>query len=264
MKLALWQADPGSGHWPETFARLAVTARAARLAGAELLLCPELLLSSYNDPAAIRRLAQPPDGPENRQIDALAAELGLAIAYGYPEAAPGGAIYNSARLVGADGRICLNHRKIHLFGDQERGVFTPGDTVTPPIVWGGFRIGLLVCFDIEFPESARQLALLGADLLLVPTALPAGDDQVPTLLIPARAAENGLFVAYANYHGTQNGLAFAGLSCVAGPDGTKSAACGPGPALCIVDLDQTAIAQARQTVNYLHARRLGLPSPLPS
>jgi nitrilase len=256
MKLALWQPAPHAGDWQDLLQNLAASLAAAQAQGAGLLLCPELFVSGYNDDATILARAEPCDGPLGAEISGLAARFGLAVVYGYPERpVPGGPIYNAARLVGPAGKALLNCRKTHLYGARERALFTPGERLGGTAVLGEWRIGMLICFDIEFPEAARSLALAGANLLLVPTALPAGGEVVPNYLVPARAAENGIYVAYADYSGQENGLTYAGLSCIMGPDGGTIGRLGEAPGLLFGVIDTEAVRRTRLEIDYLRERR---------
>ncbi len=134
--------------------------------------------------------------------------------------------------------MLAHYRKIQLFGEMERASFRAGEDLPPVFELGGRRFGLLICYDIEFPEHARGLARRGAQAILVPTANPSGYEHVQRLLVPARACENGVFVAYANYCGTDQGLRFGGGSVIAGPDGAALASSGTAPALLIADLPE--------------------------
>jgi len=106
---------------------------------------------------------------------------------------------------------------------------------------------------VEFPEAVRAVALRGADLLIAPTANMQGFDTVPLTLVPARAYENQLFVAYANACGREGELVYGGLSGVAAPDGSLLAQAGRGDALLVVDL--VADHPGRRLNSYLADRR---------
>ena len=175
------------------------------------------------------------DGDAAVRIAQIATANRLAIAYGYAEGETA-AVFNSVQLIGPAGARLANYRKTHLFGPAERAVFRPGAGFAAPIEVGGFMISMLICYDIEYPESVRALALMGADLVLVPTALGQGFANVPDLIVPARAVENRVFVAYCNHAGVENGLEFPGLSRLAGPDGAIIAAAGAGEALIVGDI----------------------------
>lgn len=240
--------------------RLASAARTAAARGARLLVAPEMHLTGYAvGPEAVERLAEPADGPSAERAAAIARATGVALAYGYPERAEGG-VYNAALLIDRDGRR-LGHRKAHLFGDLDRGMFAPGpgpkpgSETSPLLDLDGLRLGLLICYDVEFSEAARALALAGADLLVVPTALMEPHEAVARLVVPARAFENGLFVAYANRCGREGDLAYIGQSCVIGPDGADITRAGRDPALVLADLDPAALRAARAANPYLEDRR---------
>ncbi len=234
MKLCLMQIAPPSAP-AETLSALAGWATAAAAQGAAALVLPELVLPGYNRPAAHRDLAEPQGGPWQDAVARIARAAGIAICYGWAER-DGAAVYNVASVIGADGTTLAHYRKIQLFGPMEHASFIPGTEAPPVFELAGRRCGLLICYDIEFPEHARALGRRGVDLLLVPTANPEGYPHVPDLLVPARAYENRMVVAYANYAGDDNGLRFGGGSVVVGPDGQALARSGTTPAVLTVEL----------------------------
>lgn len=235
MKLAVFQSHPVRADKAANLARLREVSRVAALAGADILIAPELFLTRYNVGAETHRLAEPLDGPSIGEARAVARETGCAIVLGYPEAALG-RVYNSAALIGGDGEILSNYRKINLFGDVERSLFAAGDAV-PTVACKGRRIALGICYDIELPEFGRLATAEGADLLLVPTANMAPYWQVPTTALRARALENGVTTVYANLHGCDESYEYTGMSCVVGPDGTDLARAGRrSECLLIVDV----------------------------
>jgi 5-aminopentanamidase len=240
MKLALWQTQGRTGDVAASLDTLASSASRARAAGAQLLLCPECWLAGYNVGEQVHRLAQAADGEAAQRIAAIARSHGLAIAYGYAERAGDGTIFNSAQVIGPAGEPLAHYRKTHLFGAQERASYHPGAGFVPPFEFAGLRIGLLICYDIEYPESVRALMLLGADLVLVPTALTPEYLQVPQVIVPARSLENQVFIAYCNRTGVENGMPFLGHSCITGPDGRLLAAAADGEALLVAHVDAAA------------------------
>jgi predicted amidohydrolase len=263
MKIALWQTVGNTADVAANLAALDATAQAAATAGASLLLCPECWLSGYNIGAAVAELAEPFDGPSAQRIAALAQRHAIAIAYGYPERDTRSArIFNSVQVLGADGSQLAHYRKTHLFGPAERAAYEPGERFTAPFSFGGFRLGVLICYDIEFPEAARSLALAGAEVLLVPTALTDEYHSVPSLLVPARAVENQIFVAYCNHAGVENGMRFLGGSCLVGPDGASVAAAGVGEALLIAEIDRHTQVAASKIYPYRGDRRPELYGPV--
>ncbi|MBP1807444.1 carbon-nitrogen hydrolase family protein [Rubellimicrobium aerolatum] len=235
MRLAVFQSHPARADKAANLARLREVARASALAGADVLVCSELFLTRYNIGAETRRLAEPLDGPSVSEARGIARDSGCAIVLGYPELACG-AVHNSAAMIGADGEVLANYRKINLFGDAERSLFVPGDRV-PTVPYKGRRIALGICYDIELPEFGRLAAAEGADLLLVPTANMAPYWEVPTTMLRARALENRLTIAYVNLHGRDETYDYTGLSGVVGPDGLDLARAGrQSECLLIVDV----------------------------
>ncbi|MDV7397713.1 nitrilase-related carbon-nitrogen hydrolase, partial [Arthrospira platensis SPKY1] len=104
----------------------------------------------------------------------------MAIVYGYPEQRPEGhRPFNAVQMVDADGTPVARYAKTHLFGAMDRAQFSPGAEAPRVFSWRGWRVGLLICYDVEFPETVRVLGLQGADLVLVPTANMREFDEVP-------------------------------------------------------------------------------------
>lgn len=253
MRIACWQAETTT-----VASGLRDAARRAAEAGAELLVTPEMSLTGYHlGPARLRAVAEPVGGPRCAAAAAVAAEFGLALVFGWPEAHRG-AIYNSVQLVDSTGARRALYRKAHLYGDLDGSVFTPGDVGVVQAELGALRVGLLVCYDVEFPEAVRAHAVAGTGLLVVPTALMRPWRFVAETMVPTRAFENRLFLAYTNWAGRERELSYCGLSRVVGPDGVVLAEAGERSSLLVADLDPGAPALARQAVTYLHDRRPAL------
>ena len=255
MRIACWQTRSG-GSGADLLARLTSISRTAAAAGADLLITPELSLTGYgvglDRPA---KAAEPVGGPLHDAVSRLAAEAGIAIVYGWPETA-GGTVYNSVQLIDARGETAAHYRKTHLYGEFDTAAFTAGSRPLVQADLGGVRVGLVICYDVEFPELVRMHALAGTQLLAVPTALVRPWTFVPRVLIPARAFESQLFIAYVNWSGPEP-AGYCGLSRVAGPDGELIAAdeTGTPEALLVAELDLTEIAAARRATPYLADRR---------
>lgn len=254
LTLALWQ----TAYTPttvEAMQRLDAAAAQARAQGAKLLITPEMFLTGYAIGAdRVAALAEPSDGPLAQAVAAIAQRHGVAIVYGYPEHNPSGKPFNAAQTIAPDGTRPMAYRKTHLFGDLDRAQFSAGDTASQVFTWRGWRLGLLICYDVEFPEAARGLALQGADAVLVPTANMVGFDEVQNILVPARACENRLFVTYANACGSEGDMHYGGLSTVAGALGASLVQAGREPGLLVVTLQRAALQAARQH-GYLRHRR---------
>lgn len=218
----------------------------------DLLLLPELFLTGYNIGDKVNDWAEPSDGPFAAEIAELAQRFGVAIHYGYAERADG-VIFGAAQCFAPDGSRLGSHRKLILPPGFEADHFSPGAGCSL-FDYRGLRIGTLICYDAEFPETVRHVAMLGADLILVPTALGAQWGWVGRTLIPARAYENGVFLAYANHAGEEDGMAYLGQSFIAAPDGEELARAGAGPEILIADLDPSRVRKAQERLPYLADR----------
>ena len=257
LRVALDQGTGRSGDPADALARLSDRARTAADAGADLLIGPEMSLTGYNIGESTARMAEPADGPFAERVACIAADTGIAIVHGFPER-DGGKIYNTVLLTGPDGGRLASYRKTHLFGDLDRGTFTPGDTPVVQADLGGVRLGLLICYDVEFPEPVRAHALAGTELLVVPTALMLPYTEVPDRIVPVRALENRIHLAYVNRCDTEGDLRYAGRSALIAPDGTQTLRAGPSEELLIGNVDAADIARAREEQSYLDDRRPGL------
>lgn len=244
VKLALWQSEPTNGRIETVFPSLCTQLQAVAKAGAKLLILPELFLPGYNRPDLHASSAQPIDGEWMGRLRDMAADAGCGLCLGWAER-DGDRVYNAATTIGPDGRILGHYRKIQLYGPMERASFARGDTLCAPFRIGGLRASMLVCYDIEFPGHAAALGQAGVDLILVPTANPAGFEHVQRRLVPARAHEADAVVAYANLVGPEGDVTFGGMSVIVGPDGEPLASAGTrGEAVLIVDLAAAAAIPA--------------------
>lgn len=244
MKIAICQAAGHPGNVKKNLALMERSARQAAAAGARLAVFPELFLTGYNIDVEAKRLAEPADGPSAGNAAAIARSARIALLYGYPERTEAG-VYNSALLIGADGAPRANCRKTHLYERAEKSLFCPGDRLTAATL-EGMLVGLLICYDVEFPEAVRRLTLAGADLILVPTALMKPYCGIIDTVIPARAYENQVYVAYANRCGSEGDLDYCGRSTVAAPDGKVAAQAGTGEEILYADIDRDVVAAARE------------------
>lgn len=256
MRVALYQCPPLPLDIDGNLTRLERQARAAALDGAQLLVCPEMFLTGYNiGSEAVNRLAQARDGMAAAQVAAIAQSAGIAILYGYPERSIDDQIYNAVQLIDAKGHSLCNYRKTHLFGELDKAMFVPGSDEFPIVELNGWRLGLLICYDLEFPENARRLALAGADLILVPTANMAPYDFVCEVTVRARAFENQSYLVYANYCGSEGDIHYCGLSSMCAPDGSLAAMAERSETLLIATLEPERVRASRAINTYFGDRR---------
>jgi len=217
-------------------------------AEADLAMFGELYLSGYMARDAIPKLAEPIEGPSVRAVQALAAEHGTHVLFGMPEKAAARTLYNTSVLVAPDGRT-WSYRKIYLanFGPFEEAVwFGPGRELVLADTKLG-KIGLLICYDLFFPELAKALALRGADVIAAVSAAPHTSRRFFDAILPARAIENATYVLYANLVGTELNQVFSGGSQAWGPRGEElGKAKDHREQVVAVDVDLEALDAARQ------------------
>lgn len=256
MRVALLQTA-GTGTVGGNLDLLEAKAAEAAEQGARLLIAPEMFLTGYNIGERAWALAEPANGPAAGRATEIARRHGLALLYGFPEFRDG-AVYNAVLWVDPEGHRRV-YRKAHLFGPDERRLFSPGQEHPPLIRFEGLKIGLLICYDVEFPEAVRALAVAGAELIAVPTALMQPYGFVADALVPTRAYENGVYLAYVNRAGAEGDLTYVGRSCLVGPDGRDLArAPGNAEALLVAEVALQEIARVREVNPYLHDLRRDL------
>lgn len=250
MKIAALQMQVINGDIDTNIARIATAARKAADGGAGLLIAPELAVNGYGAGEAFSETASPANGAVVERLAAIARENGLAIIAGFAEK-DGDVTYNSALFTDGAGTSAV-YRKSHLYGDYERRWFRPAAPSSVIVRHGGLNIGMLICYDVEFPENVRRLALDGVDLVVVPTALPASGAFIADKMIQVRAFENQIFVAYINHCGTAGRFSYAGLSRIAAPDGSLLAeAPAEGEALLFAEIAPSDYARSRAENSYL-------------
>lgn len=214
-------------------------------AGADVVVLPELATSGYvfasRDEA--RSLAITADHDVFARVtDALAGSSAVA-AFGFCERGDGGLVHNSAAIITADGLLEV-YRKTHLW-DTEKQFFTAGSALPPVVDTEAGRIGVLVCYDLEFPEMTRHLGVLGADLVVVPTnwpsgTRPAGERPVEVVIAMAAARTNRVVIACCDRTGTERGQEWTAGTAIIGHDGWVAATCDEaGIASADVDLSPT-------------------------
>ncbi|MGD9912770.1 MAG: carbon-nitrogen hydrolase family protein [Rhizobiaceae bacterium] len=256
MRIAALQMNAAAGEPSLNLGRIGNAVEAAARGGAALLIAPELAVPGYGAGDDFATLAEAGDGHLAQHLDELARRHGIAIVVGFAER-DGDIVYNSALFVDPAGQRAV-YRKSHLYGPYERQHFEPGRPVAVTFEFGGISCGLLICYDVEFPENVRRLAQAGVKLVLVPTALPATASNriIPEKMIPVRAFENQVFVAYVDLCGSDGRFDYGGLSTIAAPDGSVLAQAGFGDELLFAEIDTSAYAASAEANTYLADLRL--------
>jgi len=233
-----------------------LAAIAACAADTQLIVFPESHLIGFAAAESVAAIAEPLDGPTVSAVVSAAHERNIAVVVGTAEN-DNGRFYNTTLLITPEG-IALKYRKTHLW-PSERGVFEAGDRYAT-CLWNGVRVGLLICYDIEFPETARALAQLGAQLLIVTNGNMDPYGPTHRTAIMARAQENQAFALMVNrVEEGDGGLVFAGGSALVDPLGTLLFEAGREEGQFAVELDLTRLTVARQDYRYLEDQRLKLP-----
>jgi len=238
--------------------RAALDAVAAALdPGTGLVLLPEAFMRDFGAPDTdLAPTAEPLDGPFVQRLTALAADRGTTVVAGMFEVSDDPARpWNTLVVVDRDG-LRASYRKIHLydsFGYKESDRLT-GGAVEPVVVKvQGWQVGLMTCYDLRFPELARELVRRGAELLVLPAAWVAGPGKVHhwRTLVTARAIENTAYVAAVG----QPGPRYTGHSLVVGPAGEVVAELGDGDHVLVASVDRASLDEARSTNPSLANRR---------
>jgi predicted amidohydrolase len=203
--------------------------------GAAVAVFPECALTGYAltaDEAAEAAEAIP--GDRTRRLQAACRTARLIVQVGTIERDEDGQCFNAAVLIGPDG-VLARYRKTHLPLLGVDRYLAAGDELPSPAVTPAGRLGTLICYDLRFPEPARVLTLLGAQVVLLSTAWPAAAGLYPDFLARARAAENRVYLVAANRIGEERGTRYLGRSLIVSPEGEILAQASP-------DREETLIA----------------------
>jgi predicted amidohydrolase len=219
MRVAAVQMEPILGQLGENLERIRSELAKAAAAGAMLAVFPECALSGYGFGSRQEGLdhALSIEGPEVEQVAALTAVTGCGCIFGLLER-DGARLFNACVLLG-DGKVQGRYRKVHLPFLGVDMFVDPGDRPFAVHEHHGLRIGMHICYDGSFPETARVLTLQGADLLVLPTNWPTHSECAAEHMIPTRAMENTVYVMAVNRVGEESGFRFIGSSSIADPSG---------------------------------------------
>ena len=232
----------------------------AKAAGADFVIFPEMYSAAATPKSGVRpsEVAEPLDGPFVSRLAQAAREQGIYVVCGVYESIEGDQdrAYNTTVFFNRSGELIKAYRKTHLydaFSYIESDYIAAGNTPYEIIETEFGKIGLIVCYEVRFPEIARQFALQGADLLFVPAGWVAGpmkEDHWETL-VRTRAIENTMFVCAAD----QVGNIFAGRSMIVDPMGVIVASAGEEETLLVAELDLDRIQRVRGKLPSVANRR---------
>lgn len=248
----------------EDLTRISARAAEAGAKGASVLLLPELDWGGYGH-AEVNRHRALSQGQMLEKLGPLCNDRGVDIVIGYPER-DGDKIYNALIWIGSNGQILGNYRKLHLWGDYEASVFSPGMERPKLIERHGVKCGLMICFDLEHVAMGQDLARRGADIILVSSATSHPYYMVPRLEVPTRAYENLVFLAFCDRSDrshSDGACDFIGESRIVAPDASVLAAnSGREKEMITARIDPSAYAAWRAAHPYHQALRQDLyPAP---
>jgi predicted amidohydrolase len=258
-----------TGDWRENLETCADLVRKAEAESARLLVLPEGVLARFvEDRDRIREVAQPLDGPFVTGLAQVTEGLGVTVVVGIHERGdagdPDGKPFNTL-VVLRGGSVVATYRKLHLydaFSMRESDNVTAADSVPGLVDVDGFKVGLMTCYDVRFPELARLLALAGADVFVLPAAWVKGPlkEHHWRTLVTARALDNTVYVGASGESGPRN----IGQSLVVDPLGVTIAQAAEEPALITTVLTARRLAEARDRLPVLANRRFDVdPRPRP-
>ncbi|PJI94175.1 carbon-nitrogen hydrolase family protein [Luteimicrobium subarcticum] len=256
MRLTVAQLGAGTDRSANLEASRDAVSRAGRV-GADLVVLPEY--ASAFDPHGVGAAhAEPLSGPYVTGLRDVARRRGVGVVAGTLTPGTAGRAVNTVVAIDSTGELVGAYDKVHLydaFGHRESDRLDAGPADAAPLVWdvAGLRVGVMTCYDLRFPESARRLVDAGAEVLVVPAAWAAGPLKLDhwRTLARARAIENTVVVAAVG----QCGHGVTGHSLLVGPDGVVALECGDEPELRTVDLDPAELAEVRVSNPSLANRR---------
>ena len=255
MKLALIQMDVRLGAPDENFARAKDLVRKAAAGGPDVILLPETWNVGFFPRENLAALSDRDETRVRTEIGALAGELGVNIVAGSVANVRDGNVYNTSVTFDRLGNAVNVYDKTHLFSPMgEHGSFAKGGAVTR-FSLDGMNCGVIICYDIRFPELTRTMSVQGLDFLFVVSQWPKV--RVPQLkaLLRARAIENQCFACVCNACGTAGNTVYGGNSLVFDPLGEQLAEAGAGEEILFAECDPSGLQSIRESINVFRDRR---------
>ena len=258
-KVALAQIESSTNKEENLRSAVSIIEQAGRR-GAELITFPEFLMAfspASQSPEELSKIAETVDGRFISTLCEAARKNHVAVlATIYETSATPNRVFDMAVWLDAFGNVAMTYRKIHLydaFGFKESDKFEPGSAISLPVVSGEYRFGVMICYDLRFPEMARILALEGSNVLVVPAGWVQGDLKVDhwQTMIKARALENGCYIIAPG----QTGNIYIGHSMIVDPLGRSLVDLGAEEGLEVVELNLALVQETREKLPLLKNRR---------
>ncbi|MFZ5517940.1 MAG: carbon-nitrogen hydrolase family protein [Candidatus Zhuqueibacterota bacterium] len=256
MKIGIAQIDCTLGDVPANLTKIRTFAERAKSAGCDVVVFPELSETGY-DMAIVRRVASGFDGAPMAMLRDTAARLGMHVICGLSERSAG-VIYNTCAVIDPVGSLIAAYRKVHLADYpplNEGSCFSPGNSLTTVTI-AGLTFGLMICYDLRFPEMSRAHVLSGAQTLVLCSAWPFPRLIHWQTLIAARAIENQCYFIAANRTGTDGPAVFCGSSRIVDPYGIiVTSAAENREELLTADISADVISAVRKAMPIFNHRR---------
>ena len=259
-RLAMAQFEPMLLDKHSNLETLEAFCRRAASTGVDVIVFPECVLTGYPTTpelshevlALAEPLATQSIGHSVQHMIEVSHELNMTIVFGLPEL-DGNRIFNSAAIITPEQGLIGSYRKTHLW-EPDREFFTPGGTM-PVFSTRTGTLGCTICFDHEFPETVRALALSGAEMVVSPTATFSPWEEYQSVYARSRAMENQIFFGVSNLVGSVDGTQFFGKSIIVDPYGQVLAEAGHGDEIISADVDLTVRSTAKSDLDYMGQRR---------
>ena len=258
MKTACIQMDMLFAQPEENFAKAKRLIREAMASGPDVVVLPETWNTGFFPKERLSELAERDCARVKRELGGLAAEFGVNLVAGSVANVRGGKVYNTACVFDRAGNCVAEYDKTHLFTPMgEHAYFTPGDHLCR-FRLDGHDCGLVICYDIRFPELTRTLAVQGMDMLFVVSQWPAARIGHLRALTVARAIENQAFVVCCNSCGDAGDTHYGGSSAVIDPWGETLALAGKTEQILTAECKLDVLEGIRRSINVFRDRRAEL------
>jgi len=259
IKVAIWQGSPKRGNVMQNLERLAAIAAEAAERDADVLIFPEGYLTASQGMPNARAIARSINDDMDAELARIARSNGVALMVGAHEE-EAGSLYSTAFFYCPHWGCIGTYRKRTLMEEWEKAILTRGQQ-SLALDYRGWKFGMLIGSDMDFPELVREVAHEGIDALLIAASRSDEQQGVTDMMLPVRAVENQIYLLYANRAGQQSGTTFSGASRIVGPDG-KLLGQLPDEAtdMLITTLSKSEIGRSRAEFCYLEeARALRAP-----
>ena len=254
VNITIAQFCPVLGNKKENIRKINDCIKQAASEQADLVVFPELCLTGYFIWDDIKELAESVSGESLQLLQQSCRDHSIHAVISFPEVTINGHYYITSALIDDTGAVIGTYQKTHLF-DREAEIFRPGNTL--PVFKTKFgNIGLMICYDLEFPEVARTLKIKGADLLIIPLANMSPYEDYQITYLKSRAMENELPIALCNRIGSEEDTFFFGHSAVVNSKGKVLLKMGSKEQISTVAI---SLEESKdQKLNYLMHRRADL------